>query len=98
MTFFFFVFGIWVFQKKMFFINEKTKGFHMRYHLFLHYGWFLQNLGKDFIPTNMHTTVPNLLSGNYLTFKSSAAPSSSEASISKPENLEEASHDKSGFV
>ena len=21
----------------------------MRYHLFLHYGWFLQNLGKDFI-------------------------------------------------
>ena len=30
---------------------------HMRYHLFLHYGWFLQNLGKDFIPTNMPTTV-----------------------------------------
>ena len=29
----------------------------MRYHLFLHYGWFLQNLGKDFIQTNMHTTV-----------------------------------------
>jgi hypothetical protein len=29
----------------------------MRYHLFLQYGWFLQNLGKDFIPTNMHTTV-----------------------------------------
>jgi hypothetical protein len=23
----------------------------------LHYGWLLQNLGKDFIPTNMHTTV-----------------------------------------
>ena len=41
----------------LFFINEKTKGFHMRYHSFLHYGWFLQNLGKDFIPTNMHTTV-----------------------------------------
>ena len=31
--------------------------FHMRYHLFLHYGWFLQNLGKDFIPSIMHTTV-----------------------------------------
>ena len=31
--------------------------FHMRYHLFLHYVWFLQNLGKDFIRTNMHTTV-----------------------------------------
>ena len=30
---------------------------HIRYHLFLHYGWFLQNLGKDFIRTNMHTTV-----------------------------------------
>ena len=30
-----------------------------RYHLFLHYGWFLQNHGKDFIPTNMHTTVYN---------------------------------------
>jgi hypothetical protein len=29
---------------------------HMRYHLFLHYGWFPQNLGKDFIRTNMHTT------------------------------------------
>ena len=29
----------------------------MRYHLFLHYGRFLQNLGKDFIRTNMHTTV-----------------------------------------
>ena len=29
----------------------------MRYHLFLHYGWFLQNLEKDFIPSIMHTTV-----------------------------------------
>ena len=29
----------------------------MRYHFFLHYGWFPQNLGKDFIRTNMHTTV-----------------------------------------
>ena len=34
--------------------------FYMRYHLFLQYGWFLQNLGKDFIPTNMHTTVVKL--------------------------------------
>ena len=41
-------------------LNEKTKGFHMRYHLFLQYGWFLQNLGKDFIPTNMHTTVTSV--------------------------------------
>ena len=30
---------------------------HMRYYLFLHYGGFLQNLGKDFIPANMHMTV-----------------------------------------
>ena len=29
----------------------------MRYHLFLHNEWFLQNLGKDFIWTNMHKTV-----------------------------------------
>ena len=29
----------------------------MGYHLFLHYGWFLQNYGKDFIRTNMHTNV-----------------------------------------
>ena len=43
--------------KKLLQFNEKTKGFHMRYHLFLHYGWFLQNLGKDFIRTNMHTSV-----------------------------------------
>ena len=31
--------------------------FSKRYHLFLQYGWFLQNNGKDFIRTNMHTTV-----------------------------------------
>jgi hypothetical protein len=30
---------------------------HMRCHLFLHYDWFLQNLGKDSIPSIMHTTV-----------------------------------------
>ena len=29
----------------------------MRYHLFPRYGWFLQNLGKYFILSNMHTTV-----------------------------------------
>ena len=37
----------------------------MRYHLFLHYGWFLQNLGKDFIRTNMHTTVGSKELGIY---------------------------------
>ena len=29
----------------------------MRDHFFLHYGWFLQNFEKDFIPTLLHTTV-----------------------------------------
>ena len=43
----------------LFFSNENDIGFHMRYHFFfLYYGWFLQNLRKDFIRTNMHTTVP----------------------------------------
>ena len=41
----------------VFFPNENQLGFHIRYHLFLHYGWFLQNLEKDFIGTNLHTTV-----------------------------------------
>ena len=38
-------------------LNENKQPVHMRYYLFLQYGWFLQNLGKDFIRTNMHTTV-----------------------------------------
>ena len=29
----------------------------MRYHFFLHYGWFFQNLGKEAVRTFMHTTV-----------------------------------------
>jgi len=29
----------------------------MRYHFFLHYGWFFQNLGKEDVRTFMHTTV-----------------------------------------
>ena len=29
----------------------------MRYHFFLHYGWFFQNLEKVFIPILLHTTV-----------------------------------------
>ena len=46
------------FKKKMVmvFSNKNNLGFHMRYHFFLLYGWFLQNLGKDFIQTNMHTS------------------------------------------
>ena len=44
-------------KKNLLHLIKKTKGFHMRYHFFLYYGWFLQNLRKDFIQTNMHTTV-----------------------------------------
>jgi hypothetical protein len=49
----------WIFKrkKKLLHLNENKQPLYMRYHLFLHYGWFLQNLGKDFIRTNMHTTV-----------------------------------------
>ena len=46
-------FGFWLLGFSiLFFPNENQLGVHMRYHLFLHYGWFLQNLGKDFIQTN----------------------------------------------
>ena len=38
-------------------LSGKSSPIHMRYHLFLHHGWFLQNLGNDPIPTYMHTTV-----------------------------------------
>ena len=51
MTFF------WLLGFSIFFYNENHLGFYMRYHLFLHYGCFFQNLEKDFIRTNMHTTV-----------------------------------------
>ena len=39
------------------YLNEKKQPIHMRYHLFLHYGRFLQNVGKGCVRTNMHTTV-----------------------------------------
>ena len=43
----FFVFCFWVKKNP----NKNQLGFHMRYHFFLHHGWFVQNLGKDFIST-----------------------------------------------
>ena len=61
-----------VFKTKIFFIFFPMKNnlaVHMRYHLFLHYGWFLQNLGKDFIPSNMHTTVHKSLFNKANEFK-----------------------------
>ena len=48
-----------------FFPNENHLGFHMRYHLFLHNGWLLQNLEKDFVRTNMHTTVSLRMTKNF---------------------------------
>ena len=35
----------------------------------LYYGWFLQNLGKDFIRTNMHTTVKEGLDKKLMKFE-----------------------------
>ena len=41
----------------IFFPMKNNLAVLMRYHLFLQYGWLLQNLGKDFIQSIMHTTV-----------------------------------------
>ena len=46
-------------KKKLPYHNENKQPVHMRYHLFLQYDWFLQNLGKEAVRTNMHTTVCN---------------------------------------
>ena len=50
------VFCYWFFFS-IFFPNENQLGFHMRYHLILHYECLLQNSGRSFIQNNMHTTV-----------------------------------------
>ena len=42
----------------------------MRYHFFLHYGWFFQNLRKEAVQTFMHTTV-NLAHNNIMLMKCS---------------------------
>ena len=52
----------WIFKSAIlnfFFASShwKIKPIYMRYHFFLHYGWFLQNLGKEAVRTFMHTTV-----------------------------------------
>ena len=48
-------------QLHYFLLNENKQPVHMRDHLFLQYQWFLQNIGKDFIRTNMHTEVIPIL-------------------------------------
>ena len=65
------------FQKNFFLLhlNKNKQPVHMRYHLFLYYGWFLQNLGKNFIRTKMHTTVwgPNTWTNDTRSQNSNAA-------------------------
>ena len=64
----FLAFWLLGFSKKNCFVfcNANQLGFYMRYHLLLHYGWFVQNLGKDFIRTNMHTTVASSFLGSVI--------------------------------
>ena len=52
----------WIFRSAIlnfFFASShwKMQTFYMRYHFFLHYGWFFQNLGQEAVRTFMHTTV-----------------------------------------
>ena len=44
-------------KKNLLLLNKNKQLLHMRYHLFLKYSWFPQNLGKEAVQTNMHTTV-----------------------------------------
>ena len=44
-------------KKKIVFVFFQQPWLSYDVSFFMHYGWFLQNLGKDFIQTNMHTTV-----------------------------------------
>ena len=53
----FFLVSHFEFKKK---IMKTTLASIMRYHFFMHYGWFLQNLGEDFNRTNMHAIVVNV--------------------------------------
>ena len=58
MTFFWLFLVVRFFKKTFFFAFFPMK---ISWALFLHYGWFLQNLGKDFIRTNMHMTLAKIL-------------------------------------
>ena len=51
--------SFWVSHFDFFFASYqwKTQPIYMRYHFFLHYGWFFQNLGKEGRRIFMHTTV-----------------------------------------
>ena len=65
----FFSWPFWFFfQKKFLFCFFLMKQPWLSYEVsfFLHYVWFLQNLGKDFIRTNMHTTVASSFLGSVI--------------------------------
>ena len=53
----------WIFKSAIliffFFASShwKMQLIYMRYHFFLHYGWFFQNRGKEAVRTFMHTIV-----------------------------------------
>ena len=47
-------------------LKEDKQPVHMRYHFFLRYGWFLQNLEKEAVRTNMHTTVCTSLKKSFI--------------------------------
>ena len=57
LVFWFLVIGLFKKFCFCFFSMKNTKEVLMRQHLFFYYGWFLQNLEKGCIQTNMHTTV-----------------------------------------
>ena len=75
-AFFQLVILIFFFKKNLFFVlfQWKNLGFHMRYHFFLHYGWSLQNLGKEAVWTNMHTTVVILVDNGVSKFLNVFSP------------------------
>ena len=58
-------FDFFFFKKCFFFlhINKNKQPIHIRFHLFLHYGWFLQNHGIDFIRIDMHRPLNHVLNG-----------------------------------
>ena len=47
-------------KKKMLHFNKNKQPVQMRYHFFLHYGWFFQNLGKEAVRNFMHRTVHDI--------------------------------------
>ena len=53
--------------------KKSAFGFHIRCHLFMHYGWFLQNHEKYFIQPYAHITVVKYLEKKSLKLLRAAA-------------------------